>query len=608
MSKKSSYTPEAVISLLEDPFAVARPHPNSLRIPGFDNALRSSAEGVTEYVRALMMGHKDSPLFQFCATANFKKLPEGDMKWVGFIPWGLKEEDTRRLIEAETVQLTVSEKKRLGLEDSLVPRLRDTIRNGLIAILHDNLKESKDVEAINPNLKPNGNMMNNTSYRNLELAVEGSIREAEVSSADPMLILLEKLGFVESEMSNEQKNRVLAQVEAAKLEAIQLYKDLGSEILEGQKEAGIPGDYAVIDLRIEDSWEPYFEFLKKAFGLNGHHSEDGKDEYEAQAIAHLTYLLLRLRANPIMRIREHHGPGVNRRFIKEFYSRIGAKTENKRKKFVALSANGSFAGTGDEIKNYAPLDCYETQIEGFEDLPSEKKEIVRGNFRLKDKISIFIKTLIKRQRLKEITDIDAGEVITININESDLEDSNPTKDRLIEFMYTLAKEAVSSFSTNLVEAPNDVHYTKIPRGTYKLENKLQKDPRNTESFNFPAMKAYINLPIDDVNDPEASIRVEFRVLCGDTYLRGEHNQASRSHHSHYKRKQAIELLRIISPRAYNSDIHKVAKEHKRWSKRQEQDEILEIRSRREASNDKPIIVSRTSSPHSSSPAAPAPQG
>ncbi len=612
MSKRSKYDADAVQAFLHSSLASAEPEADTLHLPNYDQELRSESETVLAYVRSTMAGRKESPLFQFCSSQNFSDLPAGAEKWLGFIPWFLTEASTRGFAETEADSLAETESTRLKLDETKVPQLRTLIRNALVAILHDNLKQARYVKAVNPDLgwknKTVENPENdNFSYERLKQAVGEAIHESKDSNTDPMLILSEKLGLIDLDSNPDEKEKFVKKIEEAKLDAIALYENLGKEILEGQKEAGINGDYASIDLRIEDVWEPYFEYLKKAFGLNGAMSEDGKDEYEAQAIAHLTYLLLRLRSHPVMKTRERVGPGLNRKFIKNYYKRIGATAESKKSKQVGLAANGRLATDPSDIKNHAHLDCYQTNLEGFEDLAPETKEIVRGRFRLKDEISILIKTLIKKYSLKDITDLDAGECIAININERDLEEGSPNRERLAEFMKSLAREAVQSFGMDLKEIQGDMEYHKIPRGTYKIEDKLKMDPKNTESFNFPAMKAYMNIPIDDPKDPEASIRVEFRVLCGDTYLRGEHDTTSRSHHSFYKRKQAIKLLKVI-PRAYNSQIHTVGNEYEAWAKKQEKGEMAAIRDRRRIQKDRPIIVDRTASPHSSSPASRALQG
>ena len=203
--------------------------------------------------------------------------------------------------------------------------------------------------------------------------------------------------------------------------------------------------------------------------------------------------------------------------------------------------------------------------------------------------------------LNSITDIDAGECAVININEDDLLHAE-NKERLAEFMKAIAKEAALSFGTNLTEADSGTSYKNLKKGTFKIEDKLSPDKGNKESFNFPAVKVYLNIPVEDPNDPEASIRVEFRILCGDTYIRGAHDKNSRSYHGHYKRKQAMKLGSIITPRAYSEQIHHATREHKVWSKHLEREEMHNIRTRRKEGKSNRLIIRQKKHPHSASPA------
>jgi len=590
MSKKAPFTKDHVLNLLEDNFAQAETVEGRLQISDYNKTYETIAGPVQAYVMAIMADEKESPLFQFCSTKNFTDLSRGEEKWIGFIPWMLDDRATRAYANTACKRLASDEMDRLSLDPHCINKLQNLIQNGLISILHNNIKAAKDIATVNPNIQnKRGEVMAHISYQRVkDVATEAKI-ESRGTKQNPLTILLEKLGAISLNDTESEKTALLGEIERTKLDAVRLYQDLGDAIMQGQKEAGIEGDFAAIDLRIEDPWEPYFDLLKKAFGLNGPISEGGKDEYEAQAIAHLTYLLMRLRSHPVMKACEQNSPILNKKFIKDFYRRIGAIPENKRPKKIGIQKNGSPASAMEDVHNYVNLDCYETTLEGFEDLELEKKEILRGGFRLKDEISILIKTLIKKQMLKDITDIDAGECVTINISESDLENS-PDKDRLADFMTELARQSALSFGNNLIEADHNIPYGKLARGTFKIENKLKKDPKNAESFNFPAVKAYLNIPVEDPTNPEASIRVEFRVLCGDTYIRGAHDDNSRSNHSHYKRKQAIELLRIITPRAYKAQIHQVAIEHKKWSKKQERLELEDLRDRRKSGRDKIIIL------------------
>ena len=623
MSKRA-FTSERVQGLLEHNLIDASVQDDSLRLENFNANYREISGPVQDYVKALMAGDKESPLFNFCSTSDFKNLSPGEEKWIGFIPWGLHQEDTRAYAEKAAHRLADEEKTRLELDESLVPKLQTLIRNGLISILHDNLRESRKVKVVNPKLQMSKRGSTNRSegaeettafsYEEIRNAVVAASHEAGLNEKNPLGILLGKLGFITvsdgSEASSQarevREEELTAEIERTKLDAIALYERLGAEIMAGQQEADLPGLFATINLRTEDKWTPYFDFLKKAFGCNGLTSEDGKDEYEAQTIAHLTYLLLRLRNHPVIKIRDREGPKINRNFIKDFYGKIGATQENKIEREVAFQKDGSPATSAEDAYNYLPLDCYKTTLSNFEDLSDEQKEVVRGDFRLKDEISILIKTLTNKQMLNSITDIDAGECAVININEDDLLHAE-NKDRLAEFMKSIAKEAALSFGANLTEADSGTSYKDLRRGTFKIEDKLKPDKGNTESFNFPAVKVYLNIPVEDPDDSEASIRVEFRILCGDTYIRGAHDKNSRSYHGHYKRKQAIKLGGIITPRAYSEQILNVAREHTLHSKKLERAEMHEIRTRRKEGKSNRLIIRQKPSPHSPSPAAQAPR-
>ena len=73
MSKKA-YTAERVKGFLEHDLINARVQDDSLRIEGFTSQYRETTEPIQDYVRALMSDDKESPLFNFCSTSDFKKL------------------------------------------------------------------------------------------------------------------------------------------------------------------------------------------------------------------------------------------------------------------------------------------------------------------------------------------------------------------------------------------------------------------------------------------------------------------------------------------------------------------------------------------------------
>lgn len=575
------YTKEQVLELTQTDFARLNSEPERpLCFPGFTGEFDQAYREALAYVRSLITSKlKDqigSPIFNFVVEEDFGSLSEGAKKWVGIIPRELPPSTLQDLARSAADVLTLHEQERLQLENSELNGLQTTIHNALIAVLHYSLKAAPDVDALNLALYGEKNFI---SYNKLEekirdLHVEG--KELTREQADVQLInLLKELGAVPHDASSEKTREVLRVIIKAKADAWKLYKELGTNIEEAQKFAGVEGELAGVDLNDEHPSLHFLEHLKAIYGLSETHGKTPEDRYELQVAANLTWLIARLSTHPVYRTLIEHKDEVEERFLKTIYQSSGIFQKNNAEKKFFLDENMRITSEGAHKYTWQPT-VFDSQLNGFDDLTQDKKQVYRAGFRAKEGLSLLVKAIRDRQELSHISDALAGEAVMTGIKERDLDPiKNPgTAERLQAFMEAQAREIGNGFG--LVEAPATATVSQLPKGTFKVVTKLTPEKKGEHSFNFPAVKIYFNAPVNPEKPDGKSIRMEYRLVCSDTWLRANKQTNSMSYHDKYKMKQGVDLLDIQTARAYDNTTHTVASKFRAEVKRREAVELLEL--------------------------------
>lgn len=551
----------------------------------FDSDFREALSYVRQLLKGPLRDEIGSPVFHFAVEEDMGRLSEGAMKWVGIIPREMKPEDTQEFAIQAADRLAESESARLKLKGEDTNKLRELIRNTLISVLHYHLKAAPDTLSLNMTLNGEKNFI---SYRELEEKVKRTSEaldekpgEKSTKDYDQALIgMLKELGAIPESAHHGEAMKVLQVLNRAKSEAWDIYYKLGDNIEEAQEKAGIGGPLAGVDLNEDHSSLHLMEHLRAMYGLSERYGQNEADRYELQISAHLTWLLARLTTHPVYKNLIENQDKVRSSFMDRLYHKEDLFKRNEDKKIIYLDERMRPTSKEAHHKSMS-MEVYDSQLAGFEDLPAELRQIYRGRFRPKDKTAILIKAVKDRQELSHISDALAGEAVMMGINEKDLDPKkNPSAPRITEYMVAQAEAIAEGIaqSMGLSKAPEGMSYKKIPRGTYKVVPKLAiEEKTNGHSFNFPALKMYFNIPTDETDDPEGpSIRTEFRLICGDTWIRSNKQKDSMSHHDTYKMKQGVDLLDTFTARLYNEDIHPVASKFREWCKEKEQAELAEI--------------------------------
>lgn len=563
-------------------FEKLEPKPDQpLCLPGFKTGEFDDDLALTRaYLTNLLRSNPDlrdtvgSPIFHFVVEQGDRTLSAGAKKWVGAIPREISPKETQGFADSATEKILVSEAKRLSLDTNECARLRGIIRNTLTACLHSGLKAVEKAPALNAAL---GGKENFISYKELEAKAKGIFDEMSLEEMsgtelteeklDEYLVkLLKNIGVLKETAAPKETEAMLELITTAKSKAWNLYQQLGQNIQKAQRKAKIPGEIAKVDFHGEHISLHFIEHLRALYKESNVLGQSPEDRFELQTAANLTWLMARLLSHPVYHTLTKHKDEVTRSFIGKVYgSKAGLFRKSDVRKTLYLD---------DRMKQVSPKDAiykddyevYDSQLEGFDDLPSGMKQIYRGEklFREKEALSIFIKAMREKIELGNIPDLLAGEAVCMGISENDLDPKKFTKaTRVQEFMSAQARAIAAT--TGLTEDTSALHYSKIPRGSYRIEFKMDNKKKKKESFNFPSVKIYMNVPVN----ADKSIRMEYRLICGDTWLRGNKQEDSMSHHEMFKLKQVVELLDILTARVYNGQIHPVASEIRKWCTAQE---------------------------------------
>ncbi len=574
------YTKEQVLALTQNQFTRLEPNPEKpLCFHGFTGEFDETYREVLSYVRSLLNGplrdEIGSPIFNFVLEEDMARLSPGAKKWVGIIPREMAPAAVQELARIAADTIALHEGGRLGIEKSDLDLLQRTVHNALIATLHYGLKAAPEEKTLNLALEGRKNFI---SYKELEEKLraldsgEETLTRAEMDAK--LIQLLKELDAIPADADAATAQETLTILGKAKSEAWTLYKELDRSIQKAQKLANAKGPLAEVDLDDEHPSLHFYEHLRAIYGLSKEYGQTTEDRYELQTAGNLTWLMARLTTHPVYKNLIKYKDQVEQSFLKKVYHHSGLFAKNPVKKVIYLDERMRPSTEALHQNTWDPQ-VYDSLLAGFDDLKPEQKQVYRAGFRDKKPLALLVKTIRDRQELVHISDALAGEAVMTGIHEKDLDpEKNPeTAERLQAFMIAQA-EAVAA-SMGLTKAPEGVHYTKIPKGTYKVVAKLEKSKKE-HSFNFPAVKIYLNIPVDD--DPEGeSIRTEYRFVCQDTWLRANKQEDSMSHHGMYKLKQEVDLLDIHTARAYNDTIHKVANRFRDWVKIKETMELIELK-------------------------------
>lgn len=363
------------------------------------------------------------------------------------------------------------------------------------------------------------------------------------------------------------------ELDIATHEATKLFNELFSQALKLQSWliSLYPTDTSLHESHVVSALD---EFNRMNFFQMLHAALDGEelepqDQYIAQTIAYLAAINNGLKQDPLFLLSS--SSRINQGIEAEIDGRFWAHAIGKDVNFIYYRSFDNMRVKRERTPD-TPIATHTWASSVNRDLIPHMPDDVdlhiwRNEGSPKTLVSYLLKVLSRADRPENIPDGQRGEAV-LSLSKHDL-DLNPSKDPERAEKIHLGLEGFVRHhcqSLNLKEADPNTHYTKIPVGTFKIENKARWDSsQGAPKQAFLAVKGYTAVPVD-VNgvfienyDPKIHknakvIRREFRVVPYDLSHPAQYATQSTINWEAYKWKMAVELLIKISPRSEYSKV------------------------------------------------------
>jgi|GEM_PF-4793488 len=314
--------------------------------------------------------------------------------------------------------------------------------------------------------------------------------------------------------------------------------------------------------------------------IKGEIKEDGKapeeldhtDAYIAQSIGYLAYLIYWLNSDDGFKLSRDNE--VNQRIEEEIDREFWAEATEKQERKFSYWTSPDQKHVSPTLSQFTPVkqsirpprrvkEEYMSEgefPEGFELL------IWRNEARPKTLTSTILKVLSEQKHVSELSDHQRSEAI-VNVSMNDL-DLNPRKNpvraqKFHDGLEHLAREHEKALG--LVEDTSDCHYTEIPAGTFRIENKAKwNSAEGPPKKEFIAVKAYSAVAVDQDGKPIKNysperhpnakiIRREFRIAPYDVWHPAKFAESSTISHNTYKWLSSLKVLLKSFPRSEFSE-------------------------------------------------------
>lgn len=416
--------------------------------------------------------------------------------------------------------------------------------------------------------------------------VEDGIKEGVVEQRNATAVLLKELGVVNS-VDSKETNELLEDIEEARKLAISFYRELGDSVKKAQiklskhpKGKKLKGEIAKNDPYIENSQASVFSLLSRAFDTSHRSSGNHVDQKslsirnEAQILAYLTYLILKLKKHPSFEAILYHSQDVLESFVNKFFS----NTE-KSDVTVNLDRDGDAILNGDttepvfqEVKTVRRF-----KGEKFEGIPEEKRAVyVEDVIREKMLFSILFKVISGEMEVDEVPDMLAGQCALVGLKKEDLyheEGSDMEKIKEVNhnlaFVDAMAKKAAAAAGCNREVPESDKHYRKLAPGEFQIVKKVHGSKGNEKSHDFSAIKLYMCFTAKN----GAVLRMEYRFVPWNTYHMSKSKKSLNSDEA-YSLKKVLKFGRYAIRKSQNPRFVEVMEEEERVLKNLEKDQSV----------------------------------
>ena len=291
--------------------------------------------------------------------------------------------------------------------------------------------------------------------------------------------------------------------------------------------------------------------------INGETSKiSSNDQYIAQSITYLAYLFHLLKRDDGFYLSQldETNDNIERILDEKFWNALSTLKNGDDYLFIYYtSVNGMLTNT-DKTE-----DCPIQHTERARKFNDTLIKVWRDEAKPKSDISTLLKILSGSDAIADQQRAQA----TVSLSKNDLDLNNPKANANHTLLENLCRKYAETLG--LTEDKSDLHYTKIPIGSFKVVNKAKWNSKeDLPKKAFLAVKVYMAIPVDIYGNiienynpsehPHAkTIRREFRFIPYDIAHIEKHASASCLKHDIYKTVQAAELLMKITAGPHPDD-------------------------------------------------------
>lgn len=510
-----------------------------------------------------------------------ERVRKSDMVGIGFIPTEVNKARLATNLElvARTLVRDMKAEKNTDIDKKKTAAER-AVYNALLILLERGFSRAfRDVPIdITPFVKDKSKEVSTTakSVFKATKVVEAKVG-TEVEEGDETAAFLKELGIVES-IESDETNEILKDIEESRKLAIMFYRELGKTVKEAQiklsrhsKGRKLKGQLARIDPYVENSQASLFTLLSRAFDKT-HQNGSAIDQEtlskknEAQILAYLTYLILKLKTHPSFEAILYHSQRILERFVKHFFD--GTETSEVT---VQVDRDGDAIINGDNLEPHFQDIKTIRKFKGteFEGIPDDKRAVyVEDMIREKMLFSILLKVITGELEIENVPDMLAGQCALVGLKKEDLyHEVDETEDRSREvesnlrFVDAMAIKAANAAGCTTEVPESKKHYRKLEPGEFQINRKVHGSKGNEKSHDFSAIKLYMCFKAKN----GGILRMEYRFVPWNTYHKSKSKKSVNSDEV-YALKKSLQFGRYAIRKSQNPRFVEVVEETDRLLK------------------------------------------
>lgn len=336
--------------------------------------------------------------------------------------------------------------------------------------------------------------------------------------------------------------------------ATELYKSIVGRLQKAQEEFHIPGEQIEVDLAEENEYRSIVELIGAVVNQSRKSEDLGEAQLhnssEAQTLATLAYLFYYVRKHPYYR----QALAKEREFRHQFMKKMFNDEKNQESVQVPVDRKGNILSSDESSFGYRNIGLRTIHLTEWESLDSQR--IYFEGIRRKKASAIVKKLLLNPQyAMEDLFDYLGGRVFLWDISRSDLEDTNG--EAIKENLQHLVEKMGNSAGARLVFKKR----ADLKRGEFCIEDKIDSNPDNDKSHDFPVLKVY-GIAMD-------GCPFEFQLVLKDGYNSSK-SKESPNHEDFYEMEKDFRLARILFPEAIYPTINQIAERAEAALKRKKQ--------------------------------------